>query len=190
MCFRSSAFHSPNKTFKVLFLYPESYFQTKRAQLPSSTAVGLGGVLENLWPKDSFEEWNEKDDERSWRFYDQRTALASAISPPKPQYLVFVWRQFVRTSSCPVQLETLGENVDAQTRIRTTLTLTAFYWLLMNFRFPLQCHQKYFHHSEDLAFHGLHITDDYTTNSHYITYSFLYKRLGECTSWTWKWKGY
>ena len=23
--------------------------------------------------------------------------------------------------------------------------------------------------------------DDYTTNSHYLTYTFLFKRLGECT---------
>ena len=26
--------------------------------------------------------------------------------------------------------------------------------------------------------------DDYTTNSHYLTYTFLFKRLGECTFWT------
>ena len=26
--------------------------------------------------------------------------------------------------------------------------------------------------------------DDHTINSHYLTYTFLFKRLGECTSWT------
>ena len=31
--------------------------------------------------------------------------------------------------------------------------------------------------------------DDYTTNSHNLTYTFLFKGLGECTFWTWKWKG-
>ena len=32
--------------------------------------------------------------------------------------------------------------------------------------------------------------DDCTTNSHHITYTFLFKRLGECTFWTCEWKGY
>ena len=31
---------------------------------------------------------------------------------------------------------------------------------------------------------------DYTTNSHHLIYTFLSKRLGECTFWTWEWKGY
>ena len=26
-------------------------------------------------------------------------------------------------------------------------------------------------------------------NSHYLTYTFIFKRLGECTFWTWEWKG-
>ena len=29
--------------------------------------------------------------------------------------------------------------------------------------------------------------DGYTTNSHYLTYTFLFKRSGECTFWTWEW---
>ena len=29
----------------------------------------------------------------------------------------------------------------------------------------------------------------HTTNFHHITYKFLFKRLGECTFWTWTWKG-
>ena len=31
--------------------------------------------------------------------------------------------------------------------------------------------------------------DEYTTNSHYLTYTCLPKRLGECTFWTWEWMG-
>ena len=27
------------------------------------------------------------------------------------------------------------------------------------------------------------------TNSHYLTYAFLFESLGECTFWTWEWKG-
>ena len=34
------------------------------------------------------------------------------------------------------------------------------------------------------------IKDEYTTNSHYLTYRhFSLGRLGECTFWTWEWKG-
>ena len=29
--------------------------------------------------------------------------------------------------------------------------------------------------------------DDYTTNSYYLAYAFLFKRLGEYTFWTWEW---
>ena len=32
--------------------------------------------------------------------------------------------------------------------------------------------------------------DDYTTNSHCLTYKFLFNRLGVGTSWTWEWKGW
>ena len=31
--------------------------------------------------------------------------------------------------------------------------------------------------------------DDCAINSHYLNYKFLFKRLRECTFWTWKWKG-
>ena len=45
------------------------------------------------------------------------------------------------------------------------------------------------HSMKDLAFHSLlrwkMIT---TTNSHYLTYTFLLKWLGECTFWAWEWK--
>ena len=30
--------------------------------------------------------------------------------------------------------------------------------------------------------------DDYTTTSHYLTYTFLFEKLEECTFWTWEWK--
>ena len=30
--------------------------------------------------------------------------------------------------------------------------------------------------------------DDYTAHPHYLNYTFLLKRLGECTFWTWEWK--
>ena len=32
--------------------------------------------------------------------------------------------------------------------------------------------------------------DYHTTNSHYLTYTFLFKWLGECIFWTWKWKAF
>ena len=31
--------------------------------------------------------------------------------------------------------------------------------------------------------------DDYPTNSHYLTCTFIFQMLGECTFWTWEWKG-
>ena len=42
---------------------------------------------------------------------------------------------------------------------------------------------------EELGFSHLpQIKDDYTTNSHYFTYTFLSSWLGEWTFWTWEWK--
>ena len=35
----------------------------------------------------------------------------------------------------------------------------------------------------------VYFDDDYVPNSHYITLYISLKRLGECTFWTWKWKG-
>ena len=32
------------------------------------------------------------------------------------------------------------------------------------------------------------IKNDYTTNSHYLTYTFIFKGLRECTFWNWGWK--
>ena len=43
---------------------------------------------------------------------------------------------------------------------------------------------------QNLGFHILlRLKDDYTTNSHYLTCTFLFKRLGECTFRTEEWKG-
>ena len=33
------------------------------------------------------------------------------------------------------------------------------------------------------------MTAEYNANSHCITHTFIFKRLGECTFWTWEWKG-
>ena len=32
--------------------------------------------------------------------------------------------------------------------------------------------------------------DEYTTNSHYLIRTFLFKSLGECAFWTWEWKSW
>ena len=46
------------------------------------------------------------------------------------------------------------------------------------------------HSMENLAFHSFtQMQDYYTSNSHYLTYTLLFKRLWECTFWTWEWKG-
>ena len=46
------------------------------------------------------------------------------------------------------------------------------------------------HSMENFAFHRLlRLKDYYATNSHYLTHTLLFKRLGECTFWTWAWKG-
>ena len=62
---------------------------------------------------------------------------------------------------------------------------------VINFKFPLQLHQKYnITQYEELDFPSLALMkDDYTTNSHSITYTFLFKSLGEFTFGTWDWKG-
>ena len=60
---------------------------------------------------------------------------------------------------------------------------------MINVKFTLQPHQKYYiMQCEELGFSWLTLMkDDYTTNSHCITYAFLFIRLGECTFWTWEW---
>ena len=43
---------------------------------------------------------------------------------------------------------------------------------------------------KNLDFHGY--SDEkslHFRNSHYLTYTFLFQRMGECTFWTWEWKG-
>ena len=63
---------------------------------------------------------------------------------------------------------------------------------MINFKFSLQPHQKYYiRQSEELCLsHLTQMKDDYTIYSHYLTYAFLFQRLGECTFWTWGWKGH
>ena len=42
---------------------------------------------------------------------------------------------------------------------------------------------------KNLTFHTLtQMNDDHATNSHYLTYTFPFKRLGGCTFWTWELK--
>ena len=46
------------------------------------------------------------------------------------------------------------------------------------------------HSMKNLPFHSLlRLKDEYCTYSHFITYTFLLKMLGECTFWAWEWKG-
>ena len=56
----------------------------------------------------------------------------------------------------------------------------------IKFKFLLKpCSHRITHSTKNLAFHSLlRWKDYYTTNSHYLTYTFLFKRLGECTFWT------
>ena len=61
---------------------------------------------------------------------------------------------------------------------------------------PVQPHKEYYITQyevvEELGFSYCfpHRWKDYqTVNSHYPAYTFLFKRLGECTFWTWEWKG-
>ena len=50
------------------------------------------------------------------------------------------------------------------------------------FKFPLQPQQKNYITYEELGFSSLtQMKDDYTTNSTHLTYTFLLKRLGECS---------
>ena len=55
---------------------------------------------------------------------------------------------------------------------------------VINVKFPLQPHQKYkITKYGELGFSLLtQIIDDYTTNSHYLTNKFLFRRLGECST--------
>ena len=65
---------------------------------------------------------------------------------------------------------------------RLTLSLPR----MINVKFPLQPHQKYYitHSMKNLAFHNfLRWTMIILSNSHYLTSTFLSKRLGECTFW-------
>ena len=69
------------------------------------------------------------------------------------------------------------------------LTLHSQEWSSSNFSCSLTSH-IISHSMENLAFHSLlRLKDDSCTSSHYLTYTFLLKRLGECTFWAWDWKG-
>ena len=70
-------------------------------------------------------------------------------------------------------------NVIRQKHRDLTLSLPG----VINFKFPPQPHWKYYiAQYEELGFSYLTQTkDDYTTNSHYLTYTFLFQQLGECT---------
>ena len=54
---------------------------------------------------------------------------------------------------------------------------------VINLKFPLRPHQKYrITQCGELGFSELaQIKDYYTTNSHYLTYAIIFKRLGDCT---------
>ena len=63
-------------------------------------------------------------------------------------------------------------------------------WSSSNFSCSLTSHITS-HSTKNLAFHSLlRLKDDSCTSSHYLTYTFLLKKLGECTFWAWDWKGY
>ena len=54
-------------------------------------------------------------------------------------------------------------------------------------KFFLQRHQK--PNITQMRDYHTQMEDYYTTNSHYPAYTFLFKRMGECTFWTWRVKG-
>ena len=62
---------------------------------------------------------------------------------------------------------------------------------VINVRFPCSLSSNSTSHSmKNLAFHSLlGWKIIILPNSHCITYTFLYKRLGECTFWSWEWRG-
>ena len=63
-------------------------------------------------------------------------------------------------------------------------------WSSSNFSCSLTSHITS-HSMKNLAFHSLlRLKDDSCPSSHDLTYTFLLKRLGECTFWAWDWKGY
>ena len=71
-------------------------------------------------------------------------------------------------------------------------TLTLWLPRVINVKFLLQPYEKYcITQYEELGLVSLtqYLKEHYTTNSHYITYALLFKRSGECTFWTWEWKG-
>ena len=53
---------------------------------------------------------------------------------------------------------------------------------VINFKFLPQPHQKYYitQYGELGISYLTQMKDDYTTNSHYLTYTYLFRRLGEC----------
>ena len=97
-------------------------------------------------------------------------------SPPMPNFLNW---------STPTQLA-WGEGGEAECPIffdrdcrslsRPTLPLPR----VINFKFPLQPRQEYYiTQYEGLGFSSLtQMKDDYTTNSHYLIYTFLFKLVG------------
>ena len=62
-------------------------------------------------------------------------------------------------------------------------------WSISNFPCSLASNNTS-HSMENSTFHSFtQMQDYYTSNSHYITCILLFKRLWECTFWTWEWKG-
>ena len=72
-----------------------------------------------------------------------------------------------------------NNNNENKNRLYVTLSLPR----VINIKFPLQPHQKYYiTQYGQLGYSYLtQMKDDYTTNPQYLTHTFVFKRLGECT---------
>ena len=63
---------------------------------------------------------------------------------------------------------------------------------VINLKFPLLPHQKFYitqYGERGSIANTQQMKDYYTTNSHYLTYTFLFELFWECNFWTWEWMG-
>ena len=101
-------------------------------------------------------------------------------------------RQFPMPAPSPRRI-TCTCVLDIEWGLRPTIYLLSnpFIPRVINFTFPLQPHQKC--HITQYGELGFYSLLRWQMNRlpiwNYITYTCLSKRLGECTSWTWEWKG-
>ena len=167
-------------------------------KLRQMEAVGIIVLLWDVWPE------GQVDVVRKQRFWRPDSTQLRSVG-----HLVFLWSLVPRallgqavstsykakfkvptTKSRAVSACADGSPASRYSNGNHNYRLTLSLLRVLNFNFHLLPHKK--HHTYTVWRTSLSIaySDErcVTSNSHYLTYTCLFKRLWECTFWTWEWK--